>query len=61
MGISFHPLIILLIVLFFGTPFAKKSMTIKEFVYDLPVIGQLLEWRHNIRHRKREAALQNIQ
>jgi len=44
MGISFHPLVILIIILFFNTPFAKKSATAKDLVYDLPIVGQLLEW-----------------
>lgn len=44
MGISFHPLVILIIILFFATPFAKEDLSFREFMLDLPVIGQILEW-----------------
>lgn len=44
MGISFHPMILLIIVLFLGTPFAKREYSLREFMYDLPILGQVLEY-----------------
>jgi hypothetical protein len=44
MGISFHPLILLVIALFFYSPFAKERYSFREFVLDLPIVGQAVEW-----------------
>ncbi|MBP9669630.1 MAG: hypothetical protein KBE09_05070, partial [Candidatus Pacebacteria bacterium] len=43
MGIEFNPLLILVIVMFFHSPFVGNP-SVKELVYDLPVVGQLLEY-----------------
>lgn len=44
MGISFHPLVILDIILFFNSPFVPERLSLRQFVFDLPVLGQVLEW-----------------
>ncbi len=41
MGIEFNPLLILVIVMFFHSPFLGDQ-SIKRLLYDLPVVGQLL-------------------
>lgn len=41
MGISFHPLVILMIVLFFGSPFIPEKNTFQRILADLPVLGGL--------------------
>ncbi|MEX0918051.1 MAG: hypothetical protein WDZ93_02755 [Candidatus Paceibacterota bacterium] len=44
MGITFSQSILLLIVLFFHTPFHRPYRNVHEFIRDLPVIGQVVEW-----------------
>jgi len=44
MGTSFHPLILLVIALFFYSPFAREGYTFREFMLDLPLVGQAIEW-----------------
>lgn len=43
MGIAFHPQIILVILLFFASPFAKPYTSFVEFLRDLPIIGQVVD------------------
>lgn len=44
MGISFHPLILALIALFMYSPFIKEPYPFRDFLLDLPIIGQCAEW-----------------
>ena len=44
MGISFLPLVLVVIVLFFNSPFAAPYGSWREFVGDLPIIGQVYEY-----------------
>ena len=44
MGIDFSPFILLLLVLFFNSPFTPPNRTLRTIIFDLPVIGQILEW-----------------
>jgi hypothetical protein len=43
MGISFHPLVILIVVMFLNSPFLKPYASFSEFLLDLPIIGQVYE------------------
>lgn len=49
MDISFTPPIILLILLFFNSPFVKPETTAKDTIYDLPVMGWALSWLFRFR------------
>jgi hypothetical protein len=51
MGISFHPLALLVALLFFCSPFSAPYRSWWEFVGDLPIIGQLYEYL--IVHRRK--------
>jgi hypothetical protein len=51
MGISFHPLVLVIIVLFFASPFSEPYRSWREFVGDLPVVGQVYEY-FLVRRRK---------
>lgn len=42
MGISFHPQILLVIILFFQSPFAEPYKNIRECMNDIPLVGQVL-------------------
>lgn len=50
MGIVFNPLPVLLILLFFHSPFTPKNVTLRHIILDLPVIGPLLEmlWKRPV-------------
>ena len=51
MGISaFNPSIIVLILLFFFSPFIPEKVSPKQLLYDLPIVGQVLDI---LRNRKR--------
>lgn len=42
MGISFHPLAILIIVLYLNTPFTPDDMSVRRIIRDLPILGYLI-------------------
>jgi hypothetical protein len=42
MGIQFMPSILILIILFFNSPFTPHEFSIKKVIYDLPIVGQIL-------------------
>ena len=51
MGISFHPLIILIIILFFFSPFTPEHVSVRQFIRDLPILTHLVYWMERKRNK----------